>query len=344
MFQREIKNILRGEPLPENAFTAEGWPGFISTLDDNYLLPFFYLYSQGHQYIPQDAITTAKKHYEDALIINDYSLALLKEISSDVSAFGRVVTIKGFALSEHIYREPQVRPMGDIDLYLPDGAIDDVKAVFEKAGFSQYGSYQHVLSNGKIHIDLHGDLWGAQRIPARKEIVAGISESSVPSSLIPGFFTLSPELLAVHTAYHCIKHNFSRLIWALDLQLLYNAGNFNALLQRKGPPFALFALEWLAERELIDIAHIPSTGLRGIRKSMLKKVTGTQSDAGLGEFSLALLCPSPAATIRYALSSLFPPRHILRDMYGNKPFPLLMFRRIFELFKHMIRAFKWKKK
>jgi hypothetical protein len=344
MFFDEIKNILRGEPFPVNAFAAEDWPQFILELGNNNLLPFFYTYSQNHPHLPDNAVMAAKKHYEDALIIKDYSLAFLKEIQADLSRIGRIVTIKGCALSEHIYREPAVRPMGDIDIYLPDGAINEVAAVFNKNGFSRYGSYENVLSNGKIHIDLHEDLWNARRIPSRRDIVSGIPETFVPSSLIPGFFIPSPELLAAHTAFHCIKHNFSRLIWALDLRLLYMAGYFTDITEGNDHPFVPYALEWLAVRGFIDVQFIPSTGLSGIKRSLLNTVTGMRHKTGFGEIALTLFCPSPAATIRYLATSLFPPEHILKEMYGNKPFLWLLLQRFFELFRHALGALLWTKK
>ena len=234
--------------------------------------------------------------------------------------------------------------MGDIDIYLPDGAINEVVAVFNKNGFSRYGSYENVLSNGKIHIDLHEDLWNARRIPSRRDIVSGISETFVPSSLIPGFFIPSPELLAVHTAFHCIKHNFSRLIWVLDLRLLYMAGYFTGITEGNDHPFAQYALEWLGVRGFIDVPFIQSSGLSRIKRSLLNTVTGMRHKTGLGEIALALFCPSPAATIRYLATSFFPPEHILKEMYGNRPFLWLLLRRFFELFRYAFGALLWTKK
>jgi hypothetical protein len=344
MFFQEIKTMLCGESFPVNAFAAKDWAPFISELGSNLLLPFFYTYAQNHHHLPDSAVLAAKKYYEDALIIKDYSLAILKEIQADLSRIGRIVTLKGIALSEHIYCEPAVRPMGDIDIYLPDGAINEVTAVFNKNGFSRIGSYENVLSNGKIHIDLHEDLWNARRIPSRRDIVSGVPETFVPSSLIPGFFIPSPELLAVHTAFHSIKHNFSRLIWALDLHLLYKAGYFTTITELKNYPFALYALEWLATQGLIDIQFIPSTSLSRIKRSLLNTVSSMRYKTGFGEIALALFCPSPLATIRYLTISLFPPQNILKEMYGHRPYLWLLLRRFFELLRHALGALLWKKK
>lgn len=340
----EIRTILRDEPLFADGFSDEQWIQLQWVLHDNYLLPFIFAYTRKYPQLPSNVAVEAKKFYEDTLIINDYTIALLKEIQGDLSTFGRIVMIKGCALLECAYPEPAMRPMGDIDIYLPDGAINEVASIFIKAGFQQYDHYQNVLSNGKMHIDLHEDLWNAQRIAARKDIVAGISETFIPSTLIPGFFIPSRKLLAIHTAYHCIKHNFSRLIWVLDLLMLYKAGYFHDVIKNGRPSFALYALEWLADRKLIDLPPIETAGLSGVRKSLLKKITGIQSDAGLGEFALALLCPSSGMTIRYLSSTIFPPKHILKEMYGNLPFHLLLVKRIHELCKHLIRMRKWTKK
>ena len=344
MFFHEIKSVLRGEPLHADAFTDEQWSRFTVELDNNHLLPFFYTYAQNYPHLPESVVMAAKQRYEDALVIKDYRLAVLNEIRADVCNLGRIVAIKGWALSEHIYREPLARPMGDIDIYLPDGAIREVVAVFNKNGFFQYGSYENVLSNGKIHIDLHEDLWNARRIPSRRDIVEGIPETFVPSSLVPGFFIPTPELLAVHTAFHCVKHNFSRLIWALDLLLLYKAGCFPGLTSGKNRMFAPYALEWLAARGFIDGPIIAPGGPSGVRKTLLDAVTGMTHTTGLGEIALALLCPSWPATCRYLAASILPPKRILKEMYGNGRYGWLLLRRVFELSRHSLGALSWKRK
>lgn len=343
MFFNEIKKVMCGESFSYDAFTAHDWPLFISELDQNGLLPFFYHFSRAHPAIPESVEAAARKRYEDALVFKDYSCAVLKEIEPDLSNIGRVVCLKGWALSECIYGEPLVRPMGDIDIYLPDGSINEVVSVFKKLGFSQFGTYEKVLTNGNIHLDIHEDLWNARRVPARRGMVAGITESFVPSSLVPGFFVPSPELLAVHTAYHCVKHNFSRLIWALDIQMIYRAGYFNALKKETAYPFVPYVLEWLAVRGLIDYKEKAAQSVSGMQRHLLNAVTGGGQKSGLGEIALALLCRSPLTTFGYLANSLVPPIPVLKEMYGNRSLGGLLVCRVMALFNHVCGVLSWKK-
>jgi hypothetical protein len=231
---RLVRAVLCRDPLRENPFDENGWEHFFSLIMHAGLGPAFYLQAKECPFIPEPVRKKSRESYEDSLLFKDYAICCLKELQPALCRFGRVVIIKGLALCETIYREPFARPMGDVDLYFPDGSIDKTREVFLGNGYHCLDSYQTVVCKGELHVDLHEDLWDARRIPRRSSCVPDTTETFDPSSQVAGFYVPSPSLLAVHSAYHAIKHCFSRKLWYLDLILLYKAGYFKEpLIDRK---------------------------------------------------------------------------------------------------------------
>jgi hypothetical protein len=343
VIQQIIRNILRSEPFDENQSDNGGWGRCFEDIVREGLAPAFYLQAKHRLLIPQNIIGRAKKAYEDALLYKDYAVCRLRELQTRLSSTGRIVIIKGLALCDSLYAEPLVRPMGDVDLYLPDGAVDDVKNILMQNGFSVFGTHETVFTFRELHIDLHTDLWGGRRIPLRTRITFGVKESFAQSTLVPGFFIPSPELLALHTAFHCLKHGFSRKIWYNDLLMLYKSGYFDTVISIGAFPFALFALEHLSDEGLIDDT-IPAAGsMTGIKKYLLQKILLRNETAGMGEIALALLCPTVADSFAYCAGSLFPSKEILREMYGDRAYGTLLCRRVAALASYTMGALSWKK-
>jgi hypothetical protein len=343
VIQQLIRNILRSEPFDENQSDNGGWERCFEDIVREGLAPAFYLQAKDRAFIPKDIIGRAKKTYEDALLYKDYSVCLLKDLQAKLSSTGRIVIIKGLALCDSLYAEPRIRPMGDVDLYLPDGAVDEVKDILIQNGFSVFGTHETVLTTQELHIDLHTDLWGGRRIPLRTRIASGVKETFAASTLVPGFFMPSPELLALHTAFHCLKHGFSRKIWYSDLLMLYQSGYFDSVISYGDFPFALFALEHLFDEGLIDDA-IPATGsMPGIKKYLINKILCSNNTTAIGEIVLALLCPTVADSLAYCAGSLFPSKEILREMYGDHAYGTLLCRRVAALASYTMGVLSWKK-
>jgi hypothetical protein len=344
MISPYIIKLLLSEPFTENPFNQNGWEQFYKEIEVEGLAPAFHSHLQDAPFVPEIVKNQARKKYEDALIFKDYCRCKLAELQPALSSTGRVVITKGLALCEKVYQEPDIRPMGDVDLYLPDGSLNQVKTILIKNGFCAYNNYNNVFFQKELYIDLHEDLWDSKRIPARKRIVSGLKESFIPSSNIPGYFIPSHELLALHTAYHCLKHGFSRKIWHLDLLLLYKAGYFNTVISAGESPFALFALEYLSHQGLLEGKGIINKGMSNFRKSMLTSILDSKIKTGMGEIALALSGPSLIESIRYLFSSLFPGKEILKEMYGSHPYLMLLGRRIFEIAGYIIGALLCKRK
>jgi Uncharacterised nucleotidyltransferase len=294
------------------------------------LAPALYLLNRSSRILPDPIAKFAQEAYRDALLFKDLCLCKLMEMSAALAACGRVVIIKGLALCEKIYVEPAVRPMADVDLYFPDGSIADVRSILMHYGFAPYGSYTNEFFLESLHVDLHEDLWGIRRNPLRRHIVSGIAESFVPSTLVPGFFIPSPQLLAAHAAFHSLKHGLSRKIWLMDLYRLHRAGYFDTY-ANNAPQFVSYVLDYLDRLGLGGETGSPRSKTGQIRFQLVSTVLAGGSTRPVGELALALLCPSPLHAFAYLKTSLVPRKQILGEMYGNDSYCRLLARRLARL-------------
>jgi hypothetical protein len=343
MITPSIKSILLAEPFEKHLSPSFNWNRFFQETDENGLSPAFHLLTKDSPLVPAAIKAQAKKKYENAIIYKDYCRCKLLDLKSDLCSSGRVVITKGMALNETIYPEPNIRPMGDIDLYFPDGNIDKVRESLLKNGFSAYRSYKNVLKQGELVIDLHQDLWNSNRIPARNSIISGVQEEFKPSMVFPGFFIPSLELLAIHSAFHGLKHGFSRKIWLLDMILLFKAGFFDSIITSKKYPFVLYALDYLAHEGMINGTFSDTRLMTSLKKNLLFTILGMNEKAGAGEIALTLTCPSLFDSIRYLASSALPPKTILEEMYGEHSYAVLIGRRGREVLSLAVGAKPWKK-
>ena len=326
-----IDKIIRAEPIDENPFDEEQWGLFSEGIMSAGLGPAFYFQAKESRFLPEQIRLQCRKSYEDSLLFKDYAVCSLKELQPELCKSGRVVIIKGLALCETIYREPSIRPMGDVDLYFPDGSIDEARDVFLKNGYACLDSYRAVVCKGELHVDLHEDLWDARRISRRKCCIPDVAETFAPSSLVPGFLVPSPSLFAQHLVYHAIKHCFSRKLWYLDIVLMHETGYF-----KEPGAMSLIALD-----QCRRIGLIPETfakpKLAFYKRTLLHMFFSMKERPGIGELALALSLPKFRDSLSYLTESLIPRKEILIEMYGNHPFIFLLVRRIFVLASYAFR-------
>ena len=292
--------------------------------------------------LPEHVTQFFRKHYENALIFKDVSVQILRELQPELSRTGRIVLTQGLALSETVYHEPSCRSMGDIDLFLPDGNIDAARGIFLDYGFQQFRDYKNVLEYKQIMIDLHEGLWGTDRFSQREYIIPEENVSILPGHLITGFSVLSPEDLALHCAFHGVKHAFYKKIWLLDILILYNAGSFTQKAHNRQECFLKYIVfgylnkEGILSSAALDNKNFP---LSPLRKKIFNILLKTDSP-GIGQVELAFLCPTLGKSINYLTAVLIPPGRILRQMYGRRSYFELVVMRIWDLVKYAGKMFK----
>jgi hypothetical protein len=318
--------ILACEPFSDDMITA-----ICHEAASQGVAPLFYPFLARQQALPDSLTTFLRTAHEKALILRDYCHARLLDLQPDLCRHGRVVLMQGMALDERVYAAPLVRPMSDIDLLLPDGSLDAVCDALGRHGFAPRDTSRHVWLHKGLQIDLHTDLWGSERIPARGLFCPTIRPDWVPSKNLAGYFLPPDNFLALHAAFHAMKHGFSRLIWDCDLLLLDRAGLFDRVDDLDPHRICRRALQRLTSATVAPPRWSP-------RYRVYERMLPRAHRSGSGETLLALALKSSTDTARYLWSSIMPPRTVLRDMYGDHSASSLVWRRLYSLSSMLIKG------
>jgi hypothetical protein len=325
--------------LGARAISGIDIPEFISVADDQGIAPLFYPLLADDDPLPGAAIAALRSRYEQALVLRDFRRAELIELRARLGQDGRAVLLQGMALDERIYSETLARPMSDIDLLLPDGTIAAARGALAAGGFEPLGNYRNVWRGHGLQIDLHADLWGADRVPARRFFAPVNDHLYQPSRTIPGYLLPADEVLALHSVYHAMKHGFSRRIWDCDMLLLWRSGALAAAAAIDRCGIVCLALQRLARLGLIDAADLSSrVPAPTMRRRLFSRLLPRANRTGSGETLLALACRKWSQTAWYLWSTMIPPAPTLREMYGRHAGPALVARRLWALSRATLRG------
>lgn len=343
-FEGAIKHLLLDGPVEDLVFTPDEWSLFSALLSSEGLSPFFYCRMKNRDVFPEQVVLESRQFYKNALLYKDYAVCRLKELQEELCEKGRVIITKGLALCEDVYREPEIRPMTDVDLYLPDGSIDDVRETLIDHGFAPVDSYPYFLKSKEMVIDLHADLWGVRRIAERSSLIPAIECKFVSSRLLPGYYIPGPLSLAVHAAYHGLKHGFSKKIWLLDLLKLYKAGNFDpAIIRAMGSTVVQVAFEHLHDQGLIAEVVPEMKKIPPLRQRLIKQAFRHHNRTGIGEVLMALCCETWPKTLVYFAATFFPKKRVLQEMYGKHSYVMLLLYRTFRMIRYAFGMLVWRK-
>ena len=284
------------------------------------------------------ALARLRRAYENALICRDLALQILFDLREALTRTGRIALIQGLALYEHVYHEPYARSMSDIDILLPDDNLAEVQTILRENGFIPYRSYQGVWIRRGVMIDLHRDIWGADRIPGRRVITRTFDVTLEKSRLVPGYLVPSSQSTAMHAAFHGLKHGFARMVWLADILLLLRAGHFDEVIGRSDTYIVSIAIRRLLSLGYIskgDLAH-QATVIPFIRRMLIDRMTSKADRERYGECALGLSCTSWRDTACYIAGSLLPPRQTLEAMYGEHTYLGLLARRFCSLVRKTV--------
>jgi hypothetical protein len=162
------------------------------------------------------------------LTLNDNlrKLAALREVLSGMRASGvDALLVQGAALLVTHYRDPGLRPLTDIDLWVAPASRAAAAAVLARLGFHNTAATPALYRNGRTLFDLHTDLLGAERIGARRFLLEAGHAKMIQAACRVDWEGLKVRCLSpcdqvIHLAHHAVKHNFERLIWLADLRSL----------------------------------------------------------------------------------------------------------------------------
>ncbi|MDT8376655.1 MAG: nucleotidyltransferase family protein [Mariprofundaceae bacterium] len=138
------------------------------------------------------------------------------------------VCMRGIAVVEELYGDmAPLRPVSDIDILLDEALMLDAKQVLWDIGFRPDQTYRNIYSRGEMHIDLHHEPLGIERIqawqyltPLRREDFFRYSEAGELAD--EKALLVHPRVNLPYLCFHAMKHSFERLIWLYDIALLAN--------------------------------------------------------------------------------------------------------------------------
>jgi len=167
----------------------------------------------------EDSYSQTKKH----------TLAILREVETLSSALEQihipVLALQGLSLIE-VYEDPGLRQLGDADLMVKPGLKERLKRSFCESGYrTSVSMYPDLLYKDGIWIDIHTHILNLNRILNRRylfpEDLTPMWDRAIPFSDQPdGLLRLDPYDNFIALAAHALKHNYSRLIWLVDLHEL----------------------------------------------------------------------------------------------------------------------------
>jgi hypothetical protein len=178
-----------------------------------------------------------RKHYLITLAANQHHLKLLRAIELLFSeAAIPVVLLKGMALAYTVYADEGLRPMGDLDLLVPEQEVMKARDILLLNGGSVGNiplSLWHEASHGHVRairfgsshrlIELHARLYslGNQYQPLMPEWSESIEKRLTPYGPV---FVLIRPLMAYHLCSH-LYYGFLmggiRLGWLVDIAIIF---------------------------------------------------------------------------------------------------------------------------
>ena len=160
-------------------------------------------------------------------------LAMLREIDRALVRANLVaVALKGALLAERLYPRPSARPCTDIDLLVPEGALDRATEALRAVGYAPWDDPAEARFRAESHhvhlvhpraptLELHFDAFKGFGTVMRADPLVARSRP-VPGAE-PGLSVvrcLAPEDEVVYLAAHAAGHRFMRLGWLYDVWLL----------------------------------------------------------------------------------------------------------------------------
>ena len=211
------------------------WKRFLS-LTTSSLHPFLHLVLNDNgmlDFIPHEALAVLERAKTDAVIRCMRRKAELQRVFTLLNDKGiEAVALKGASLCELVYPEPYLRPMRDVDLWIPEPQMRRAQSLLEANGYREKHVrglekdprdgkeirlakfFKHDLSVIEIHstLDIH--------LPADMHDIDAIWNRRVEH---PGLRakTLRPRDMLHHLCMHlAMRHRFEQgLLWLLDIRL-----------------------------------------------------------------------------------------------------------------------------
>jgi hypothetical protein len=265
--------------------------------------------------------------YYRTLQTNLRFLSALQEIAAQEVPF---VLMQGAALLLHIYPDPGLRPLTDLDLWVLPRHRERLSAALSHLGFEEDSLTPGVFSRGAILVDVHEHLDWAERIRTSRFLFAADAEE-IYRRCRPRSHEAVPVLCldsydqVTYLMVHAIKHNLERLMWLADIQRLvaewespeWEAWRLRArVLGQEGVAAVLSYLRQVLFEMPTPAALAAGSKLTALGRYLLRR----RKKGPLPKWSsLELLSTgSRVRQLEFAFESMFPRPEILRQVFADR--------------------------
>jgi len=296
-----------------------------------------------YQYdFPLDRFAQAHHHL---FARNGAFFAELTALHKELQQHGlQIVLLKGGALIETVYQgHLGLRPLSDLDLLIKDTDLPCIKDILWRWGFRPPSPASNFWTHGPTAFDLHTDLLGATRIRRRAlafqfDTAALWREATRLEAHDPTLLLLSPPHQFLHLAVHALKHSFSRLIWLVDLGLVWQQLRWEDLLLQaiasgtlRPLLYVLLSLQRLMGVEVPPHVWAALPQLGRLEQRFLEAVARRRGLVALGEVMVAFSIAERRRRWGYLVEFSFPERHVLAELFPTTPAWLVYPRRLRQL-------------
>ncbi len=212
--------VLRGDPeWPTSTLSPHDWRRITAAASRHSVAPLLWhllLEKQAVSLVAEDARRRLQSaHLQAWHAAQTWRSQLLEALHALHERAIPTVLLKGSYLSFHAYPEPSLRPMGDLDLLVPDGRMRDardallsrgytIRSLQEWSDWEAHRLHRHpppLMREGCLTIELHSGLETCEppfRLPM-DEVWQSARPADPPFDKALG---LSPENLLLHVATH----------------------------------------------------------------------------------------------------------------------------------------------
>ena len=270
----------------------------------------------------------------------------------------RVILLKGGALTTTAYGgQLGLRPLSDLDLLVKETDLPGVRDMLLERGFHAPGSSGTLFTKGPVMFDLHTDLVNASRIRRRALAFQFDAEAVWTKAVVldPGddsLLTLSPAHQFLHLAVHAQKHSFSRLIWLVDLSLVFRRLDWEELLLEaektgtlRSVAYAVSAMERLLGVKIRPGVWVSLPHLNRMECKFVDAVVARRAAEPTGELLVAFSIPSFLGRLGYLFEFAFPRRKVMREVFPGGATRWFYLRRLHQVmvwgWNHLVQALRW---
>ncbi len=274
-----------------------------------------------------------RSHYYLTVRFNLKLMRNFKEIVNRLSQYQvDVVLLQGMDLLQQIYDDVGLRPLTDIDLWVLEKNCPVLKNILAGLGYRGDPRYPLTFRKGSTILDIHTHILWADRIEARRFLLAKNQDHIYRNTLPTDFEGLKVRCLdrydrIIYLSLHLLKHDAQRLIWLVDIQNLvtdWKVSDWEALLirakelgQTKCIAYICFLLQRLLDLHIPDSTRLQPDKLNLVEKKVLRRRIKKGS---LPQWSTLYLFSSGKGLKkggRLIPETLFPRPDILRQVFPN---------------------------